>query len=170
MKPRERLGSGPRRWVGAVVVGLGLIVALLPFVSAWRLGGEALAQLPEVPGHAASSESRGVGALFDDDFVVATRTYPGVDADTVRAAFTAAGFGSTSVAGARWLAAECCGDYDAVLVRLEERGGSAVAIMTAADRDVQTVWPLLTAFGLIWVLGGATLATRSGRTTVSDER
>ncbi|MEL7209996.1 MAG: hypothetical protein AAGK32_17485 [Actinomycetota bacterium] len=146
--------------IGVVIAGLGLFIALFPVVSVWRVSGQVLAQLPELS--AEVDDDRHRLAIWDSDFVLATRTYHDITADDLEAAFFQNGFGSASAGGERWLSKECCGEYDAVWVQIEDRAeGGAVATVTAADSDVTLSWSFFAIVGLVLILSGA-VAARAG--------
>lgn len=124
-----------------------------PFVSVWRISGQVLDELPPIEG-TSIDDRRGVSALWDGDFTLATRTYLDADPDQVRRGF--AGFQSTSVGTIPYLAKECCGEWDAVFVSLAEGPGpgSTVATVTVFDSDIQATYPFLVMFGLFLAVIG----------------
>ncbi len=149
---------------GAVLVG-GLLIAVGPFVSVWRVGGQVLDELPDLEGVEQSDERLGWSAMFDDEFIVARRTLEGTDERTVTEALVADGFESLGMAG---FSKECCGDYDAVWADLQDGGTESVVVeLIPADSDWQLTWPLFTGFGsLMAVVGAAVVA--SGRSASRD--
>lgn len=139
---------------GAVVALVGLLIALFPLISVWRVSGQVLDELPPISA-AGVHDDRHRFAIPDPDFVLATRTYEGLAAVDVEAALLGGGFESISAGTERWLSKDCCGEYDAVWVQVVDDGsGSAVATLTAADSDVQLSWPFFLVLGLPLLLGG----------------
>lgn len=84
------------RSAGTLLCVLGLLLALFPFISVWRLSGEVLDELPSIPGSATTDDRNRLGAIFDDDFTLATRTYADVTVDQVREALADRAFEPTS--------------------------------------------------------------------------
>lgn len=64
----------------------------------------------------------------------------------------------------------CCGDYDGVVVHVEQAGQiSDRAVLTAADADGQLAWPIFTVFGaLLWLLSFLLWRVGSGGTPVPN--
>ena len=80
-----------RMLVGGTQAVIGLLIALFPIVSVARLPGQVLHELPIIADAEATDTQKRLGALFDDDFVLATRTYTGTDAEPIRSTLIAAG-------------------------------------------------------------------------------
>ena len=132
-----------------LLVAAGTWIALLPAVSVHRVGGQAF---DHVPASAAptSVDDRTRFPLLHRDLTLGTRTYRGSSASEVEAALRADGFESFALRGDVWFAKPCCGSYDAVWVRLEERSPSTVeATITVADADIQATWWLVGVFGIM---------------------
>ena len=143
-----------RTIIGLVFTVLGMLIALFPVISVWRVSGQVLTQLPELT--ADVDDDRHRFAIPDPDFVLATRTYHDMSESELEAALVEAGFESTSAGGKRYLSKECCGEYDAVLVQIEEGPEDvAVATLTAADADVQLSWLFFAILGLPVMVAGA---------------
>jgi hypothetical protein len=138
------------------------VIVLSPFISVWRVGGEMLDELPDLDGFEHSDDRVGWSAMFDADFVLARRTFIGVDDRAVAEALVANGFESMGLAG---YSRECCGDYDAVWADVQNSGTDRVVVeLTAADSDWQFSWPLFSGFGsLMGLVGFGVLLT--GRST-----
>jgi hypothetical protein len=150
---------------GALAALVGLVIALFPWISAWRVSGRVLDELPMVSA-AGIHDDRHRLAIPDPDFVLATRTYEGLAADEVEAALLSGGFQSISAGTERWLSKNCCGEYDAVWVQVRDvHSGSATATLTVADSDVQLAWPFFLVFGLPMTLGGTIGAVAALRKT-----
>lgn len=149
-----------RLLVGGTQVVVGLLIALFPLFSVSRLPGQVLHELPIIPDAEAIDTHARVGALFDDDFVLATRTYTGVDAEPIRSTLVAAGFESRAIDGELWFARECCGEYDEVWVRVGEPdlNGHVEATLTVADDDVRTAAGLFALIGLALFVPGLLIA------------
>lgn len=134
---------------------VGIAIAIYPFASVGLVSFTALNQLPEtyVP---ASDDHR--FAMFDDEFIVATRTYEFDDQSSYQAILSEWGFTRFD---SRWRAKECCGAWDAVLVRTTVLpDGRLRADLTMYDTDVQSTWWAITLLGLMTVAGGRTLRSR----------
>lgn len=145
--------------LGLVLLGLGLLIALFPFISVWRVSGQVLDELPEISGSESTDQRHRFGAMFDGDFVLATRTYRQTTVDVVRDALARDGFEPGSMAGRRGLTRPCCGDYDAVWVDVQDRDpGSVVAVLTVADGDVQVSCPIFALFGIALAFAGSVMA------------
>ena len=143
-----------------LLLGLGVLIALFPFISVWRVSGQVLEELPQVLESETTDQRNRFGAMFDDDFVLATRTYRDTTADVVLDALRSDGFESAFLRDRRWSAKACCGDYDAVFVDVQERdSGSAVAVLTVADSDVQVAWPIFASLGIPMAIAGSVLAS-----------
>lgn len=136
---------GVRPAIGAAVVLVGLLIALSPFISVWRVGGQMLGELPEIDGIDHRDERIGWSAMFDDNFVLARRTFSDVDDQTAAQALVASGFEAMGVIG---FSKECCGGYDAVWADVQPSSADRTVVeLTAADSDWQLVWPLFSGFG-----------------------
>ncbi len=134
--------------LGLMVAGAGLLIALFPLISVWRMSGSVLAELPDVQGPSISTDRNRL-ALFDGDFVLATRTYEGFSGPDLKEVLLSEGFGILNARGGVWLSKPCCGDYDAVWARIDEVGpDTGLAVVTVADSDVQVAWPLISWLGL----------------------
>lgn len=145
---------------GVALVSLGLLVALFPFISVWRASGETLGQLPEIEGAEFSDTRHRIGALFDDRMILASRTYPTLEAEQVRVALVDAGYRTHREADTQWQTMECCGEWDAVLVRAEDRDeGGARVLLTMADSDIQVSLWFFLILGLPMFAIGLTLLT-----------
>ena len=142
--------------VGGTQAVIGLLIALFPIVSVARLPGQVLHELPIIADAEATDTQKRLGALFDDDFVLATRTYTGTDAEPIRSTLIAAGYESRAINGELWFARECCGQYDEVWVRVGEPdlNGQVVATLTVADDDVRAAAALYAVLGLALFLPG----------------
>ncbi|MCP4226706.1 MAG: hypothetical protein GY773_25480 [Actinomycetia bacterium] len=131
-----------------MVAGAGLLIALFPLISVWRVSGSVLAELPDVQGPSINTDRNRL-ALFDDDFVLATRTYEGLSGSDLKQVLLREGFRILNARGEVWLSKPCCGDYDAVWVRIDEVGpDTGLAVVTVADSDEQVAWPLISWLGL----------------------
>ena len=107
-----------------------------------------------------SDERVGWSALFDDEFVLARRTFDGVDDRTVSEALAANGFESLGIVR---YSKECCSGYDAVWADVQTPGRDRVVVdLTAADSDWQLAWPLFSGLGSLVALVGAG-SLRTGR-------
>ena len=127
---------------GLAAVGFGVFVAIYPFGSVALLSYQSLGELPEPAQVEISDDHRGVAALFDDDFTLATRTYRATSVDQVEADLFASGF--VVFRGSRdGFGIECCGSYDGLDVQLEAVGDDTVATVTAIDSDIGLSWPFL---------------------------
>lgn len=150
-----------RRVLAIALIVAGLALAASPFVGTWRLGGEVLDQLPESP---SAADTRPALALFDDEFVLASRTYVDTTPAEVDASLRAAGFDEQYRRGGEsWLWRTCCGEYDAALARVDEGADGQVEVaLTVFDDDVQFAWWMLSLAGLVLVAIGLFLVL-SGR-------
>ena len=138
--------------IGWVLIGIGLLVGLVPFLSVWRTSGLALGQLPDITATEISDQQRWAGAVFDDDYVLATRTYSGVTVESVQAALIEGGF--EPMAAGRFTK-PCCGESDAVWVTVNGvRDESVVAIVTVADSDWRAAWKVFAVVSLLMVVAG----------------
>ena len=148
-----------------LLLGLGVLIALFPFISVWRLSGQVLEELPQVLESETTDQRHRFGAMFDDDFVLATRTYRDTTADVVPNALRSDGFEPAFLGDRRWSAKACCGDYDAVFVDVQERDpGSVIAVLTVADSDFQVSWPIFALLGVVL----ASVASRKMRQSQSE--
>lgn len=146
--------------VGTVVLLVGLLIALSPFISVWRVGGQMLSELPDLEGVDHRDERVGWSAMFDDEFVLARRAFDTIDDRNVAAALVANGF---EPLGASGFTKGCCGDYDAVWADVQSRGADGVLVeLTAADSDWQLAWPLFSGIGSLAVLVGAAILVTGG--------
>lgn len=135
---------------GALLVAIGLMVVVLPLVSVWRATDAAFAELPSsIAGP--STDDRNRLALFDQHFVLGTRSYEATSVADVEAALRDDGFETFVLRDETWFAKPCCGSYDAAWVRVEEtdRTASAEASISVADSDVVATWPLAGVVGLL---------------------
>lgn len=147
---------------------MGAIIALFPVASLWRASGQALDILPPVAAAQVDDDRHGFTAIWDPEFIVATRIYRGVSAEKVQATLTGAGFETANIAGDPWLVEECCGEHDAVWVGVESDGeGNAVARITMADGDIQLSWVFFAVLGSPLFLGGVAVALLGVRSLVS---
>lgn len=138
--------------IGAGVLLIGLLVALSPFISVWRVGGQMLNELPVLDGTDHRDERVGLSAMFDDDFILARRTFSNADERTVAGTLAAAGFEPMGTVG---FSKRCCGDYDAVVADVQGTDdGRTVVELTASDSDWQLAWPLFSGFGAFVALIG----------------
>lgn len=109
--------------------------------------GRDVGELPDLDGVEHSDDRVGWSAMFDADFVLARRTFIGVDDRTVAKALMANGFESMGLAG---YSKGCCGDCDAVCADVQDSGTDRVVVeLTAADSDWQLAWPLFSGFGVL---------------------
>ncbi len=148
---------------------LGATIALFPFLSVWRVSGQVLDELPEIaefpvtemPDTEIKDDRNRLGAIFDDDFVLASRTYRTATPDTIRDALISSGFEVHGIGQGQWLVKPCCGEYDGVLVQIEPGGDqSAVALLSAVDSDIQSSWPIFIVLGLLLLIPGWLLVSR----------
>lgn len=153
--------------VGLVLVGLGLIVALYPFVSIWRAGDQALAQLPEITDREYSDQHHRLGALSDIEMVLVRRTYADTTVDQAVTWLQEAGYGSNRSSFRQWYSKECCGAWDAVVVRPVQKGQDVELAITMFDQGIQSSWPLTVPVGLGLVGLGVVLTVGSFRRTRS---
>lgn len=155
--------------LGMVLAIAGLVISLYPFVSIWQAGGRALGQLPEIDGRGFSDERNGLGALFDEDMTVARRTYSDISPDRVVERLAESGFQSNRGMDHHWYVKECCGSWDAVVVRAEPvdtgagTGSGTELIISMQDQDIQSSWPVLVLFGLPFVAAGSALVSVNRR-------
>ena len=119
------------RIAGVVMALVGLFVMVAPFISVERVGTQMLAELPAVNGAGIVDERVGWSAMFDDDFVVARRTYSGVSEQVVVDALRQDGFDTVRIDG---FGRACCGDYDAVWVAISTSDSGSVVAIAAACR------------------------------------
>ncbi len=148
-----------RSIVGVVALVVGMAAALGPFISVWRVGGVMLAELPVLGGVEHHDQRVGWRAMFDDEFVLARRTYAGTTVDAVTDALAANGFENRSAIG---FTRACCGDYDAVVAAVEPtvevHGPDAVTVeLAAVDADWRVSWPLFSGPGSLIALVGVGL-------------
>ena len=161
-----------RRPTAIVLIVAGLSLALWPFLSVASLTGQVLAESPAVPGVEVSEDRHWSSALWNEHFELATRTYPAsvsVDEATVALGeeFEADGYSSSDALfgnGALWK--NCCGSYDAVLVKTIVNDGQVEQHFTVHDGDVQIVWGFFAATGAVLLLTGISLS-RHGTTEQS---
>ena len=141
-----------RAAIGAVGLLVGVLIALGPFISVSRVGAQMLGELPDLEGVDHSDQRVGWGAMFDDEFVLARRTFNGVDDRTVAQAMVANGFEPMGIVG---FSKECCGDYDAVRADVQSPSADRTVVeLTAADSDWRLVWPLFSGVGSLVALAG----------------
>lgn len=151
-----------QRPLGMVLCILGAAIALVPFLSVWRVSGQVLDELPEIPATEISDDRSRFGALFEDEFVLATRTYRTTTPNVVRDALISSGFDVHGFGEGEWLIKPCCGEYDGVWVQIEAADGqSVVAVLSATDSDIQISWPILLVLGLLLLIPGCLLVSRS---------
>ncbi len=137
------------------MVLVGLLVMAGPFISVSRAGTQMLAELPEIDGADFIDERVGWSAVFNDDLVVARRTYSGVTEQVVADALRSDGYETLGVDG---FSRTCCGEYDAVWITISaSESGTVVAELQAADADWQSSWPVFAMIGLILSTGGIAL-------------
>ena len=132
--------------LGITGLAFGLFLAFEPFVSVARLSNQAIDELPDVAGVQVEDEAIGFTALFDvDNFLLATRTYEEAPIEQVETALLAAGFqvahGPTPSQNGFYIA--CCGEYDSLIVHLEQVDNATISTVTASDSDVVIAWPIL---------------------------
>ncbi len=148
--------------LGAALLGFGLFVASFPFVSVHRLSNEAIAMLPGRVGAVVEDDVKGATAIFDKEtFVLATRTYEDTPVEQIEAALLARGF---SVAygptpSQNGFGIECCGEYDQLVVQLEQVGDATFSTVTARDSDITISWPILAFLGTAAAVVGIGLIT-----------
>ena len=148
--------QGVVKVAGTLLVAIGLMAVVLPFVSVWRVTGEVFAELPPIAG--SSTDERNGLALLDQDFVLGTRTYEDATVADVETALRDDGFEAFVLDGDTWFAKPCCGTYDAVWVRVSEVDDTTVAAsVSAADGDVTATWPLAAIVGLLLAAVGTAL-------------
>lgn len=129
---------------------------VFPFFSTWRGGNEALNQLPVMAGEPHSDRQHRFGSLFDDQMILARRIYPGLPAEDVTLALRQSGFESYRTVDHTWQVKECCGEWDGVLARAEDRtDGGSVVLLSMVDGDLQSVWPIFLVIGLPLMTAGA---------------
>ena len=142
-----------------MVLGLALS-AYFPF-SVSRLATESLDALPLLVAQPEDTNN-GAFAMFDGDFILATRTYDGVDRELVETAMLASGFdvlhGPTP--SQNGFSKPCCGEYDALFVHLSTVDGTVVATTTAADSDVVIAGPMFLVLGGFVAAFGILMARR----------
>lgn len=153
------------RVIGSLLVGLGFLVALSPFISTARIADVILDELPEtVSGSSTDEQDRFGTAIFDEDFTLATRTFDTATVEEVEQALAAAGYQRISSGEDLVWSRECCGSWDAARVRvIEDDAQRAVAVMTVFDSDIQISWPFLSVLGLVPGLAGLILLARNPR-------
>ena len=129
--------------------GVGLLLTLFPFVSVVWVTGEALDRLPEIEASEIETD-RNWTAMFSDGFVLATRSYSGVSGEAFADALVLDGFELATASGEQLWSKDCCGEYDAVRVRVEASGdGQTVAAVSVYDEDVQATWPFVSGLGVL---------------------
>ncbi len=150
------MGRTLRLLAGSVLVALGLMALLFPFVSVWRLSGEVLDQLPQLEGVEPADSRHRIGALGDPEFVLARRVLTGVEGDRVQRALVADGFERTAIGGRPVLVKPCCGDYDAVEARIvDDPEAERVTIeLSAVDGDIQSAVFVFVVVGLVLLVPG----------------
>ncbi len=139
-----------------IVVFVGLAIAASPFISVARLQREVLAEVPLPAEATVVSEELFAGALFDGDFLLASRVVS-APADNVEAVLTDAGFepNGRAFTGDRSFSRACCGAYDAVMVSVGATdSATSTLVYTVADSDVVYTWVWFTALGVLVVAGG----------------
>lgn len=143
--------------VGVTALVAGIVVALVPGFSVWRAGGEMLNELPSMHGVETIDQRVGWTAFFDDDFVLARRTYLDSDKRSVADALQGDGF-----AGVGRLSKDCCGGFDAAWADIQENNdGSTVVALTGADDDWQASWPAWLFVGIVTSAAGLLLLLRA---------
>ena len=159
-----------RRIVGVVVVAAGLWLATFPFTSVWAVTGTAIDQVPEVAAERIATDRNWL-AMFSGGFTLATRSYQGATADEVEQAFRADGFDAlVTQEGERWWIRECCGEYDAVWVRVDSTvDGGSRAVISVYDEDIQATWPFISGLGvLLSLIGLGLVVARTGSPTLAE--
>lgn len=153
------------RFVGSLLIGFGVLVALFPFISTARVSSVILSELPDtVSGSSADDEDQYGSAIFDEDFVLATRTYETATTEEVEQALVAAGYQRVGSGDDVVWSKDCCGEWDAARVTVtENNGGRTVATMSVYDTDIQISWPFISAVGLIPGFAGLILVARNPR-------
>ncbi len=160
------------RTLGWAQVGLGVLIALYPFLSVWRVSGQVLDELPLIEETVTVDQTNRFGtAVFDGDFLLATRVYEERSVEDVERALAGKGFERTGFGEDLWWVKECCGEYDAVMVRVtaEEPGGT-LANVTVFDSDIQASWFFFLFFGSIPLLPGLLLLSSQRSTSRPDDR
>ncbi len=147
---------------GLLLATAGVVLALWPVLSVWRVSGQVLDELPPIDGVETTDDRSPLSALTDPEFRLATRTYRGAEPETVESALLAAGFTRSGPAGQ--LSRDCCGEYDAVWVDVTD-GSDALVIaeLTTADADVQVAGPIFALLGLCVIAIGIGLAMMGPR-------
>ncbi len=145
------------------LIGIGFMIGIYPMISVARLSDQVLGELPDVSGIETVDTHHRLTSLVDDDFIVSERRYEGMSGDALLEAFGEDGFERTTALGLRWMYRECCGAYDAMLVGIQEVDGSAVALVTMTDDDVQAIWLPLLVVGLLLIGSGIALNRRTAR-------
>ena len=154
------------RAFGWLLLGLGLFIALFPFISVWRVSGQVLYELPEISELESTDDRNRLGAMFDGDFVLATRTYRDAALDVVLGAYVSDGW----VGSRSRFSKQCCSEYDEVWVEVQESdSGSVVVVLTAADADVQGIWPFFALFGIGLAFAGRSVAGSARRSESLSE-
>lgn len=151
-----------QRPLGVLLCMLGATIALVPIVSVLRVSGQVLDELPEIPAAEIRDDRNRLGALFDDDFVLASRTYQPATPRAVRDALVSGGFEVHGFGERQWLVKPCCGEYDGVWVQIEPAADrSVVALLSVADSDIQSSWPIFIVLGLLLLAPGSLLVSRA---------
>lgn len=158
--------------LGTALGLVGLFIMIWPFISVARVSSQSLNELPEFAEVVMEDDARGAFAIFDrDEFTLSTRTYLAADLAKVEAELLAEGFevfhGRTPRGNG--FTKRCCGDYDALVVRLTSSGQNTVATATASDGDVTVTWPLLVILGAPVLLLGVAITAMGRAFSVEEE-
>lgn len=153
------------RVVGLLLIGLGVCIALFPFISTARISSVILDELPDTVSGSSADDVNQYGApIFDDNFVLATRTYETATVEEVEQALASAGYQRTNLGENLVWSRECCGEWDGATVKVTQGStGRAVATVSVVDTDVQSLWLVFPIIGLFPFLGGLILRLRNRR-------
>ncbi len=145
-----------KRLLAWALIVVGLLIAAFPFISVAQVQREVLEEVPLPAETLVLSQNTFAGALFDSDFVLASRVVSAPIED-VEAVLLDSGFGVSGreFTGNRFFSRECCGNYDAVLVSLLATDDGATAIdYTVFDDGVVYVWWFISGLGILVAAGG----------------
>ncbi len=159
-----------RRLVGTAILLLGLVIAVYPAGSVWRVSGEAVAMAPDI--EQLVERNTALFPLIDGDFILGTARYEGVSEAEVSQQLVAAGFDGRAFSEERgsWQTYECCGEFDALLARATDAGDGTVLVeFSALDTDVQALWWFFTLVGAGIAFIGAVLLKLPGQRTLPLE-